>query len=133
MNEVKHPQPLKFEDLKEEMWIYDAPYEEIVRIKEIESNEWIFLECIKSKDLSNTFFQEGRFYPITIPNIGDKMGNQYRRMQTVKHALQYYITRPGASEKDLVREKNLLKSVEEEVEIYQERNHISKKEVEMND
>lgn len=61
------------------------------------------------------------------------MGNQYRRMQTVKHALQYYITRPGASEKDLVREKNLLKSVEEEVEIYQERNHISKKEVEMND
>lgn len=68
------PQPLKFEDLKEEMWIYDAPYEEIVRIKEIESNEWIFLECIKSKDLSNTFFQEGRFYPITIPNIGDKNG-----------------------------------------------------------
>lgn len=74
MNEVKHPQPLKFEDLKEGMWIYDAPYEEIVRIKEIESNEWIFLECIKSKDLSNTFFQEERFYPITIPNIGDKNG-----------------------------------------------------------
>lgn len=74
MNEIKHPQPLKFEDLKEGMWIYDAPYEEIVRIKEIESNEWIFLECIKSKDLSNTFFQEGRFYPITIPNIGDKNG-----------------------------------------------------------
>lgn len=68
------PQPLKFEDLKEGMWIYDAPYEEIVRIKEIESNEWIFLECIKSKNLSNTFFQEGRFYPITIPNIGDKNG-----------------------------------------------------------
>lgn len=56
------------------------------------------------------------------------MGNQYRRMQTVKHALQYYITRPNASKKDLVREKNLLKSVEEEVEIYQERNHIPKKE-----
>jgi hypothetical protein len=49
-------------------------------------------------------------------------------LQTVKHALQYYITRPEASEKDLVREKNLLKSVEEEVEIYQERNHIPKKE-----
>ena len=61
------------------------------------------------------------------------MGNQYRRMQTVKHALQYYITRPNANEKDLVREKNLLKSVEKEVEIYQERNHIPKKEVEMND
>lgn len=60
------------------------------------------------------------------------MGSYYRNLQTVKHALQYYLTRPGASEKDLVREKNLLKSVEE-VEIYQERNHIPKKEVEMND
>jgi uncharacterized membrane protein YgaE (UPF0421/DUF939 family) len=49
-------------------------------------------------------------------------------LQTVKHALQYYITRPNTNEKDLVREKNLLKQVEEEVEIYQERNHIPKKE-----
>lgn len=56
------------------------------------------------------------------------MSTYYRKMQTVKHALQYYITRPEASEKDLVREKNLLKPVEEEVEIYQERNHIPKKE-----
>lgn len=56
------------------------------------------------------------------------MSTYYRKMQTIKHALQYYITRPEASEKDLVREKNLLKSVEEEVEIYQERNHIPKKE-----
>ena len=56
------------------------------------------------------------------------MSTYYRKMQTVKHALQYYITRPEASEKDLVREKNLLKRVEEEVEIYQERNHIPKKE-----
>ena len=60
------------------------------------------------------------------------MGSYYRILQTVKHCLQYYLTRPGGSEKDLVREKNLLKSVEE-VEIYQERNHIPKKEVEMND
>ena len=65
-----NPQPLKFEDLTPGMWVYDAPYEEIVRIKEIESNEWIFLECIKSNDLSSTFFQEERFYPIQIPNIG---------------------------------------------------------------
>ena len=46
------------------------------------------------------------------------MGTYYRKLQTVKHALQYYITRPNASKKDLVREKNLLKSVEEEVEIF---------------
>lgn len=61
------------------------------------------------------------------------MGSYYIKLQTVKHALQYYLTRPGASEKDLVREKNLLKSVEEEVEIYQERNHIPKKEDRKND
>ena len=56
------------------------------------------------------------------------MSSYYRKMQTVKHALQYYLTRPNVNEKDLVREKNLLKQVEEEVEIYQERHHISKKE-----
>lgn len=61
------------------------------------------------------------------------MGTYYRKLQTVKHALQYYITRPNANEKDLAREKNLLKQVEEEVEIFQERNHIQKKEVEIND
>lgn len=61
------------------------------------------------------------------------MGTYYRKLQTVKHALQYYITRPNANEKDLAREKNLLKRVEEEVEIFQERNHIPKKEVEIND
>ncbi len=56
------------------------------------------------------------------------MSSYYRKMQTVKHALRYYLTRPNANEKDLVREKNLLKQVEEEVEIYQEKHHISKKE-----
>ena len=61
------------------------------------------------------------------------MGTYYRKLQTVKHALQYYLTRPGASEKDLLKEKNLLKQVEEEVEIFQERNHIPIKEVEIND
>jgi hypothetical protein len=54
-------------------------------------------------------------------------------LQTVKHALQYYITRPGASEKDLVREKNLLKRVEEDIEWYEERHHIKKKEERTND
>lgn len=56
------------------------------------------------------------------------MGNQYRRMQTVKHALQYYITRPDASEKDLAREKSLLERIEDEVEYYQKAYHIQKKE-----
>ncbi len=56
------------------------------------------------------------------------MGTYYKKLQTVKHALQYYITRPNASKKDLVREKNLLKAIEEEVETFEERYHIPKKE-----
>lgn len=56
------------------------------------------------------------------------MGNQYRRMQTIKHALQYYIARPNANEKDLVREKNLIKRVEDDIERYEERHHIKKRE-----
>lgn len=56
------------------------------------------------------------------------MGSYYRNLQTVKHALQYYLTRPGASEKDLVREKNLIKRVEDDIERYEERHHIKKRE-----
>lgn len=55
------------------------------------------------------------------------MGTYYRKLQTVKHALQYYITRSGASEKDLTREKNLLERIEDEVEYYQKAYHIPKK------
>ena len=61
------------------------------------------------------------------------MRSTYRNLQIIKHALQYYITRPNANEKDLTREKNLLKEIETKVEEYQERNHIPKKEVEIND
>lgn len=55
------------------------------------------------------------------------MGSYYRKLQIVKHALRYYIARPKANEKDLTREKNLLKEIETKVEEYQERNHIPKK------
>lgn len=56
------------------------------------------------------------------------MSKQYQNTQIVKHALQYYITRPNASKKDLLREKNLLKRVEDDIERYEERHHIKKKE-----
>lgn len=48
------------------------------------------------------------------------MRSRYSNLQIIKHALQYYITRPNANEKDLVREKNLLKQVEEEVPLLKE-------------
>lgn len=56
------------------------------------------------------------------------MSTYYRKMQTIKHALRYYITRPNASEKDLTREKNLLEEITTEVKEYQERHDISRKE-----
>ena len=52
------------------------------------------------------------------------MSKQYQNAQIVKHALQYYITRPNASERDLNREKNLLKQVEEEVETLKQKYNI---------
>ena len=61
------------------------------------------------------------------------MRSTYRNLQIIKHALQYYISRPNANEKDLAREKSLLKRVEEDIEWYEEIHHIKKKEVEMND
>ena len=47
------------------------------------------------------------------------MRSTYRNLQIIKHALQYYISRPNANEKDLAREKSLLKRIEDEVEYYQ--------------
>lgn len=55
------------------------------------------------------------------------MRSTCRNLQIIKHALQYYIARPNATEKDLVREKNLLKLVEDDIEWYEERHHIKKK------
>lgn len=53
------------------------------------------------------------------------MSKQYQNAQIVKHALQYYIARPDASERDLNREKNLLKQVEEEVEMLKQKYSIN--------
>ena len=68
------------------------------------------------------------------------MSSCHSKIKIVKLAILFYIVRPYvyikksyANEKDLERKKNLLKQVEEEVEIFQERNHIPKKEVEIND
>ncbi len=55
------------------------------------------------------------------------MRSTYRNLQIVKHALQYYISRPNANEKDLAREKSLLERIEDEVEYYQKAYHIPKK------
>ena len=59
-------------------------------------------------------------YILLPQNRSEKMSKYYRDIQTIKHALQHYIKRPDATEKDLNREKNLLERVEEEVCNYKE-------------
>lgn len=38
------------------------------------------------------------------------MGTYYKKLQTVKHALQYYITRPNASKKGSSKRKEFIES-----------------------
>ncbi len=45
---------------------------------------------------------------------------KYKQMQIVKHALQHYTKREGASEHDLMVEKNLLKKVTQEIDDFKE-------------
>lgn len=56
------------------------------------------------------------------------MPNEYRDAQIVKHALQYYMKRPNASELDLKREQKVLDKVTNQVKDMQERWDIKNKE-----
>ncbi|MDK3983762.1 hypothetical protein O0D34_00470 [Staphylococcus pseudintermedius] len=56
------------------------------------------------------------------------MSNEYRDAQIVKHALQYYMKRPNASELDLKREQKVLDKVTNQVKHMQERWDIQVKE-----
>jgi hypothetical protein len=50
---------------------------------------------------------------------------EYKRLQIIKHALQVYIERHNADEKDLEQEKNLLEKVELEISDLKEKYGIS--------
>lgn len=52
------------------------------------------------------------------------MSTYYRDIQIIKHALQFYIKRLDANEKDLEKEKKLLKKVENEVNNFKNSNNI---------
>lgn len=52
----------------------------------------------------------------------------YTEAQIIKHALQFYIQRPGADPKDVHKEKTVLSNIEEEIDRLRERNHIPDKE-----
>ena len=74
MNEVKHPQPLEFEELHENMWVFDVKNKCCIYIEELTvDNQMMIIRYPMSNRESNCEwcgFEENRFYPITI--IGDE-------------------------------------------------------------
>ena len=52
---------------------------------------------------------------------------QYVKLQIIKHALQYYVQRPEAPEKDIKKEKRLLDEVTNDVNRLKERHRIVSK------
>ena len=61
---------------------------------------------------------------LTIKEESNNMSTYYRDIQIIKHALQFYIKRSDANEKDLEKEKKLLKKVENEVSNFKKSNNI---------
>ncbi|MDF1509717.1 hypothetical protein PZE06_16375 [Robertmurraya sp. DFI.2.37] len=53
---------------------------------------------------------------------------EYKKLQIIKHALQHYIERPNASEKDILQETRLLNEVTSKVEDMQDRYGIRRNE-----
>ena len=49
------------------------------------------------------------------------MANEYVRLHIIKHALEHYIKRDGASEKDIRQETKVLNDVVKELEDFKER------------
>lgn len=48
------------------------------------------------------------------------MANKYIKLHIMKHALEHYIERDGASEKDIRQERKVLDDVVEELENFKE-------------
>mgnify|MGYP003188098996 CR=1 FL=1 len=65
------PQPLEFKNLKPGMWVMDMWTRTISKIKRIDENRNVHLNVQEEYDYL-TPFKENRFYPIAIPNVGDK-------------------------------------------------------------
>lgn len=48
------------------------------------------------------------------------MASEYVRLHIMKHALEHYLKREGASEKDIMQEKKVLDDVAEELENFKD-------------
>lgn len=69
------PQSLKFEELHENMWVYDKAFKVCRQVHKLYNNGERNIIQFKSNhypELAEAyFFEENRFYPIIIPIIGD--------------------------------------------------------------
>lgn len=74
LEQIKNPQPYKFDDLKELIGkpIFDYKYKEFYILAEVKEEELYkdeglekFMICSDKKGLMRVFFEEGRFFPIT--------------------------------------------------------------------
>lgn len=63
------PQPLKFEDLKEDMFVIDVAFRTIIQIKGTDKSTTRIDFIDHDMEETITYFQNGRFYPIQIPAI----------------------------------------------------------------
>lgn len=64
-----NPQPLKFEDLKEDMFVIDVAFRTIIQIKGTDKSTTRIDFIDHDMEEAITYFQNGRFYPITIPKV----------------------------------------------------------------
>lgn len=71
----ENPQPYKFEDLKEEMWVWDNKYDMWNHILEIRINcekkqEIEFDYSLENdEEIYNDIYEENRFYPVQMANV----------------------------------------------------------------
>lgn len=69
-----NPKAYKFEELHENMWVYDVKNKCCIYIEELTvDNPMMIIRYPMSNRESNCEwcnFEENRFYPITIPNVG---------------------------------------------------------------
>lgn len=62
---VFNPQPYKFEELKEGIWLWDEKEKKCNKIIEIEGKNIDFYYITESIDKFIVEFEEGRFFPVT--------------------------------------------------------------------
>lgn len=67
---INNTQPYKFEDLKEDMWVWDNEKKEVIYIDFIKRNRIYFYTCKYDDGLFHRKFQDNRFFPVQMANVG---------------------------------------------------------------